>query len=123
MIFTPTPDIASFKCTGEGTDKLSDIIQLPAGMSLIVLPAKCTLRTRELSIYSGTLVGVHDIPLVYSPQTDVFAKDILEVHATIGTLNTINVSELIGNIEHYKKSVENIPLINLSRTDLKYNSL
>ena len=122
MIFTPTPDTASFKCTGKGTDKLLDIIELPAGMSLIVLPAKCTLRTRELSIYSGTLVGVHDIPLVYSPQTDVFTKDIL-VHTTIGTLNKINVSELIGNIAHYKKSVENIPLINLSRTDLKYNLL
>lgn len=123
MIFTPTPDTASFKCTGTGTSKIADDIVLQAGMSLIVLPAKCTLRTRELSIYSGTLVGVHDIPLVYTPQTDVFTKEIMEVHATVGTLNKINVSELIGNIAHYKKSVENIPLINLSRTDLNYNSL
>jgi len=114
LIFTPTTDSASFFCTGDKSSHISDNIQILPGLSQIVLPARCNIRTRELFIHSGTLLGLSDLALEYSPQSDVFVKDILDIHASTSDISGIDFSSLMSNIKSYETTLHNIPIINLT---------
>jgi len=114
LIFSPTADSASFFCKGDPVSHASDSISLAPGLSQIVLPARCTIRTRELFIHSATIMGLTELTLEYSPQSDIFAKDILDIHTSISDLSGIDFSSLLSNIKSYETTLNNMPIINLT---------